>query len=84
MGERICRELQRSMRDELLDCEIFYTPREARTVIESWRRHYNGDRPHSALGYQAPAPETTVFLPPARLPLAQKPAEFPTNWAMRC
>ena len=53
------------MRDELLDGEIFYTLQEARIVIESWRRHYNGIRPHSALGYQAPAPETTVFLPPA-------------------
>ncbi|XWN29788.1 MAG: IS3 family transposase [Devosia sp.] len=73
------------MRDELLDGEIFYTLREARTVIESWRRHYNGVRPHSALGYQAPAPETTVFRPPAwpaplvgaapptRLPLVKRP-----------
>ena len=50
--------------DELLDGEIFYTLREARTVIESWRRYFNGVRPHSALGYQAPAPETTVLLPP--------------------
>ncbi len=73
------------MRDELLDGEIFYTLREARTVIESWRRHFNGVRPHSSIGYQAPAPETTVFLPPAwpaplvgaappaRLPPVQRP-----------
>jgi transposase InsO family protein len=25
---------------------------QARVVIEEWRRHYNHDRPHSALGYQ--------------------------------
>ena len=28
---------------------------EARVVIEDWRRQYNQERPHSALGYQTPA-----------------------------
>ena len=41
------------LRDELLDGEIFYSLRQAQTVIESWRRHYNRIRPH--------APE--VFVP---------------------
>ncbi|MDP6735786.1 MAG: integrase core domain-containing protein, partial [Nitrospinaceae bacterium] len=27
---------------------------------EQWRRHYNTVRPHSALGYRPPAPETIV------------------------
>ena len=27
---------------------------DAREKVESWRRHYNGERPHSALGYLAP------------------------------
>lgn len=49
------------LRDELLDGEIFYTLKEAQIVIESWRRHYNGVRPHGALGYRPPAPE--VFVP---------------------
>ena len=49
------------LRDELLDGEIFYTLREAQTVIESWRRHYNAIRPHELLGYKPPAPE--VFVP---------------------
>ncbi|WP_335949878.1 integrase core domain-containing protein, partial [Salipiger bermudensis] len=31
-----------------------------------WRRHYNMDRPHSALGYRAPAPE--AFIPVDRRP----------------
>jgi hypothetical protein len=31
-------------------------------LIERWRRHYNGVRPHSSLGYRPPAPET--ILPP--------------------
>src|SRR5262249_29501453 len=40
------------LRDELLDGEIFYSLREARIVIESWRRHYNTIRPHASLGYK--------------------------------
>jgi putative transposase len=44
-------------RDELLNGEIFYTMREAKAIIERWRRHYNGERPHSSLGYRPPAPE---------------------------
>ena len=35
------------LRDELLNGEIFYTLKEAQIVIESWRRHYNGVRPHN-------------------------------------
>ncbi len=46
------------LRDELLDREIFYTLREAQVLIEWWRQHYNTVRPHSALGYRPPAPET--------------------------
>ena len=73
------------LRDELLDGEIFYTLREARVVIESWRPHYNSVRPHASLGYRPPAPEVFVPAlsawpaapprpaPPARLPLAQRP-----------
>jgi hypothetical protein len=49
------------LRDELLDGEIFYSLKEARVVIESWRRHYNTERPHGSLGYKPPAPE--VFIP---------------------
>ncbi|MEM9238428.1 MAG: integrase core domain-containing protein, partial [Pseudomonadota bacterium] len=25
-----------------------------------WRKHYNTKRPHSALGYRPPAPETII------------------------
>lgn len=48
------------LRDELLNGEIFYTLREAKILIERWRRHYNHVRPHSALGYRPPAPETMM------------------------
>ncbi len=49
------------LRDELLDREIFYTPLEAKVLIEQWREHYNRVRPHSSLGYRPPAPETVAF-----------------------
>lgn len=51
------------LRDELLNGEIFYTLKEAKVLIEQWRRHYNTVRPHSALGYRPPAPETIKPLP---------------------
>jgi putative transposase len=49
-------------RDELLNGEVFYTLKEAQIIIESWRKHYNTVRPHSALGYRPPAPESIVPL----------------------
>ena len=45
------------LRDELLDREIFDTLLEAQVLIEGWRKEYNQVRPHSSLGYKAPAPE---------------------------
>ena len=48
------------LRDELLNGEIFYSLREAKIVVESWRRHYNAIRPHASLGYRAPAPEVVI------------------------
>jgi putative transposase len=47
-----------SLRDELLNGEIFYSLKEAQIVIEQWRKHYNTVRPHSALNYRPPAPQT--------------------------
>ncbi len=79
--------------DELLNGEIFYTLKEAQIVIESWRRHYNGVRPHASLGYRPPAPEVFVPAfsawpsalarpaPPAKLPVVQRPDPDPANWS---
>ncbi|HNK19620.1 MAG TPA: integrase core domain-containing protein, partial [Piscinibacter sp.] len=39
------------LRDECLNVEWFRTRREAKIVIEAWRRHYNAERPHSSLAY---------------------------------
>jgi transposase InsO family protein len=44
------------IRDELLNREQIDTLREARVLLEQWRRHYNTTRPHSSLGYKPPAP----------------------------
>ncbi|MEC8196619.1 MAG: integrase core domain-containing protein, partial [Pseudomonadota bacterium] len=44
--------------------EVFYSLREAEILVEQWRRHYNTKRPHSALGYRPPAPETIVPMDP--------------------
>ena len=48
------------LRDELLNREIFTILEEAKVLIEQWRREYNQVRPHSALGYQPPAPEAIL------------------------
>jgi len=52
------------LRDELLNGEIFDTMLEAEVLIERWRREYNEFRPHSALGYRAPAPEAIEPIAP--------------------
>ena len=53
-----CESFNARFRNELLDGEVFYSLREAQILIERWRRHYNTVRPHSALGYRPPAPES--------------------------
>ena len=42
-------------RDECLDQHWFASLEEARQIIEAWRIEYNTERPHRALGQQAPA-----------------------------
>ena len=51
-----CESFNGTLRDELLNGEIFYSLKEARIMIERWRREYNEIRPHSSLGYRPPAP----------------------------
>lgn len=62
-----CESFNARFRDEFLNGEIFYSLREAQILIEQWRRHYNTRRPHSALGYRPPAPETII-------PMDRRPA----------
>ena len=53
------------LRDELLNREVFYTLQEAKVLVERWRIEYNTVRPHSALGYRPPAPESIAVGPPS-------------------
>ena len=61
-----CESFNARFRDEMLNGEVFYSLREAQILIEQWKRHYNTKRPHSALAYRPPAPETIV-------PMDQRP-----------
>ena len=60
-----CEGFNGKLRDNLLDGEIFMSMKEAEIVIENWRRHYNGRRPHRSLGGRPPAP-LAIFAPPIR------------------
>jgi putative transposase len=44
----------RTFRAECLNAHWFLTLADAREKLEDWRRHYNEDRPHSAIGYNVP------------------------------
>lgn len=43
-----------SLRDELLDAELFHSLGEAQAKVEGWLNWYNGERPHQSLGYRTP------------------------------
>lgn len=43
------------LRDECLNREVFWGAAHAQVIVERWRRQYNEERPHSALGYRTPA-----------------------------
>jgi len=62
-----CESFNARFRDELLNGEIFYSLKEAQIVIEQWRQHYNTKRPHSALGYRPPAPESIIPMEEKRM-----------------
>jgi transposase InsO family protein len=49
-----CESFNAKQRDELLNGETFYSRAEAKTVIESWRQHYNTrcPTPHSATSHR--------------------------------
>ena len=42
--------------------QVFCSLREAQILIKQWRKHDNTKRPHSALGYRPPAPETIIAM----------------------
>jgi transposase InsO family protein len=62
-----CRKLGITEQNCGMNCSTanssFYTLHEARVIVEGWRQRYNTHRPHSALGYRPPAPETRTVAP---------------------
>ena len=58
-----CESFNGTLRNELLDGEIFYGIKEAQALVNQWVRHYNTTRPHSSLGYKPPAPEVRISAP---------------------
>lgn len=42
------------LRSECLNTHWFMSLADAHEKLETWRRHYNEDRPHSAIGYNVP------------------------------
>ena len=55
-----CESFNGTFRDNLLDGEIFYSLKETQIIVGEWVKHSNHVRPHSALGYRPPAPQTQV------------------------
>lgn len=53
------------LRDECLNENWFESLEDAKTIIESWRREYNGERPHSSLGDLTPAEFAALRSPAA-------------------
>ena len=51
------------LRDELLNDTLFRSLPHARYVLEDWRRDYNTARPHSRIGWLAPAVYAAQFEP---------------------
>lgn len=66
-----------SLRDELLNEELFDSLADARRKLAVWRYDYNNVRPHSSLGSRTPAQARRAFLhdgsvtPDALVPVAQ-------------
>jgi len=49
------------MRDKILDGEIFYRLKEARVLIEKWRKEYYTIRPHNSVDSRPLVSETIVI-----------------------
>lgn len=65
-------------RDELLAVEEFDSVTAARTLTTAWREDYNQYRPHSSLGYVAPAEFAARCTTSATEPTSATPQQAPT------
>ena len=95
----LCESFNGKFRDECLKMEAFNSLREARVLIETWRRDYNEIRPHSSLGQLTPKefkavmdlalmgalPPNPQDLSPSAPPVDAKTARaFPLAATVRC
>jgi putative transposase len=51
------------LRDELLNETLFASISHARSALQTWRRDYNNERPHSQLRWKTPAAFASTFRP---------------------
>lgn len=66
------------MRDEFLNETLFTSLMQARIALEEWRRDYNTVRPHSRIGWLAPAVYAVTLSPqPGQGGLMNGPAPWP-------
>jgi putative transposase len=67
------------LRDEFLNETLFTSLMQARLALEEWRRDYNNVRPHSPIGWLAPAVYAANFSPQSGqgAPLAEGSATWP-------
>jgi transposase InsO family protein len=61
------------LRDEFLAVELFESLRAAQALTKAWRREYNEVRPHSSLGYVAPAAFAAACVASVRPPASLQP-----------
>lgn len=67
-----CEAFNGKLRDELLNRELFLSLREAKYLAEEYRNEYNHRRPHSSLGYVAPAVFAAECAPSGYAPLRRR------------
>ena len=63
MQNAFVESLNGRLRDEFLNETLFTSLMQARLALEEWRRDYNHVRPHSRIGWQAPAVYAATFSP---------------------
>jgi putative transposase len=68
------------LRDECLNTELFFSVEDARQKLEAWRKDYNEQRPHSALGGIPPAEFTRRVVENEK---NTSPAKFPLTPAVQ-